>query len=111
MKNLLRRIYDSLPGFLRNKYLIAFSVFVIWILLFDNNNLIKRYNDLKDLRQLQKDKDYYTTRIEEDRRKLNELRTDSKNLEKFAREQYYMKKDNEDLFIIVDKEESKKEER
>ncbi len=109
MKNLLRRMYDSLPRFLRNKYLIALSVFVIWILLFDNNNLIQRYNDLQNLRQLQQDKEYYSKRIEEDRRKLKELRTDNKNLEKFAREQYYMKKDDEDLFIIVSEEEEKKD--
>lgn len=111
MKNMFSRIYDKLPSFLRNRYLIALIVFFVWILLFDNNNLIDRYHDLKNLRQLEQDKDYYTNRIEEDRRKLKELRTDSDNLEKFAREQYFMKKDNEDLFIIVDEEEEKKEEK
>jgi len=110
MKNLLKRLYDSLPGFIRNKYLIALSVFVVWILLFDNNNLIKRFHDLKTLKQLEQDRDYYARRIEEDRRKLNELRTDNDNLEKFAREQYYMKKDDEDLYIIVDEDEEKKKE-
>ncbi|MEE4115232.1 MAG: septum formation initiator family protein [Marinilabiliaceae bacterium] len=111
MKDIFTRIYDKLPRYLRNRYLIALIVFFVWILLFDNNNLIDRYHDLKNLRQLEQDKDYYTRRIEEDRRKLKELRTDSDNLEKFAREQYFMKKDNEDLFIIVDEEEEKKEEK
>jgi cell division protein FtsB len=111
MKDIFTRIYDKLPPYLRNRYLIALIVFFVWILLFDNNNLIDRYHDLKNLRQLEQDKDYYTRRIEEDRRKLKELRTDSDNLEKFAREQYFMKKDNEDLFIIVDEEEEKKEEK
>ncbi len=109
MKNILSRIYDRLPGYLRNKYIIALVLFIIWILLFDNNNLIDRYHDLKALNQLQRDKEYYTDRIEEDRRKLNELRTDNENLEKFAREEYYMKKDDEDIFIIVTEEEARKE--
>lgn len=107
MKNLLSNIYDRLPGFLRNKYLIALAVFFVWILLFDSNNLIDRFHDLKTLKQLEQDKEYYTNRIEEDRRKLNELRTDRENLEKFAREQYFMKKDDEDLFIIVTEEDAK----
>ena len=107
MKNLLSRIYDRLPGFLRNKYLIAIALFIIWILLFDNNNLIDRFHDLKALKQLQNDKEYYTRRIEEDERKLNELRTNDKNLEKFAREEYHMKKDDEDIFILITEEEEK----
>ncbi len=109
MKNLLSRIYYKLPRFLRNKYIIALVLFIIWILLFDNNNLIDRFHDLKSLKQLQKDREYYTNRIEEDRRKLNELRTDNENLEKFAREEYYMKKDDEDIFIIVTEEQDKEE--
>lgn len=111
MKNILSRIYDRLPGYLRNKYIIALILFIIWILLFDNNNLIDRYHDLKALNQLQSDKEYYTNRIEEDRRKLNELRTDNDNLEKFAREEYYMKKDDEDIFIIVTEDKARKEKR
>ena len=56
---------------------------------------------MKDLKQLARDKEYYLNRIEEDKRKLNELKTNNDNLEKFAREQYHMKKPNEDLYIIV----------
>ncbi len=59
---------------------------------------------MKNLRQLEKDRDYYKERIEEDRRKLNELKTSNDNLEKFAREQYFMKKDNEDIYIIVNED-------
>ena len=92
---------------MRNKYIIAIVLFIIWILLFDNNNLIDRFHDMKALRQLQRDREYYTNRIEEDRRKLNELKTDNENLEKFAREEYHMKKDDEDIFIIVTEEEDK----
>lgn len=59
---------------------------------------------MKNLRQLENDREYYMQRIEEDSRKLNELKTSDENLEKFAREEYFMKKDNEDIYIIVDED-------
>lgn len=115
MNRFLSEYYYKLPPILRNKYLLTLIVFLFWILLFDNNNLIDRYHDLKNLHQLEKDKVYYMERIEEDKRKLHELKTDDENLEKFAREQYHMKKDDEDIFIIVtekqEKEEKKEDER
>ena len=53
---------------------------------------------------MEKDKIYYYEKIKIDSRKLEELRTDRENLEKFAREQYLMKKDNEDIFIVKDEQ-------
>jgi cell division protein FtsB len=76
----------------------------VWILLFDSNNLLDRVKDLRHLNQLEKDKEYYLEKIEIDAQKLKELRTDNENLEKFAREQYLMKKDNEDIFVIIEKD-------
>ncbi|MBE0675318.1 MAG: septum formation initiator family protein [Bacteroidales bacterium] len=98
---------DKIPQWLRNKYVITIIVFVLWVLLFDGNNLLDRWRDLKKYRSLQRDKEYYSGRIEEDRRKLEELRTDSESLEKFAREQYRMKKPDEDIYIIVSPQEDK----
>ena len=66
------------------------------------SNLVDRVQNMNLLHQLEKDKMYYIEKIKEDSVKLYELKTDSKNLEKFAREQYLMKKKNEDIFIIVD---------
>jgi cell division protein FtsB len=83
-------------------------IFAVWLLFFDNNNLIERYRDIAALKQLKRDREYFTNRIEEDTRKLNELKTSNENLEKFAREEYLMKKENEDIFIIVTEEEEKK---
>jgi cell division protein DivIC len=56
---------------------------------------------LTEQRQLRSDCRYYTLRIVEDSTRLSELRKDASSLEKFAREQYLMKKDNEDVFVIV----------
>jgi cell division protein DivIC len=92
---------DKIPPIFRNKYFLTVTIFVIWLLLFDTNNLIERYNQIKELRKLKQDREYYMKKIEEDRRKLNELKTDNDNLEKFAREQYRMKRKDEDLFIVV----------
>jgi cell division protein FtsB len=86
---------------LRNKYLIAILAFVIWLLVFDRNSLVDRIRYLRTRQDLEDEKQYYIEKIEEDSRRLNELKTDRDNLEKFAREQYLMKRENEDVFVIV----------
>lgn len=85
------------------KYLLASVIFIIWLILFDGNNLIDRISALRKLHQLERDKKYYTEKIKSDLKKLEELKTNNDNLEKFAREQYLMKKDNEEIFVIIDK--------
>ncbi len=106
MNEFLSRYYHKLPPFLRNKYILTLVVFIVWIVLFDNNNLVDRVHNMKVMKQLEQDKEYYTKKIDEDTRKLDELRTDRDNLEKFAREQYHMKRDDEDLFLVVPKKEA-----
>ena len=86
---------------LRNKYLIAVLAFLVWLLIFDRNSLIERMKYIRTMHDLENEKQYYLERIDEDSRRLNELKTDRDNLEKFAREQYFMKKENEDVFVIV----------
>ena len=99
---------EKVPAVFRNKYLLTIIIFVVWILLFDSNNLIARYKEMKELRKLKTDREYYIKRIEGDRQKLHELKTDNHNLEKFAREQYRMKKPDEDLYIILTPQEDRK---
>ncbi len=86
----------------KNKYVLASLFFIVWILFFDQNNLINRYEETRKYNQMERDILYYKEKIKIDSRKLEELRTDRENLEKFAREQYLMKKDNEDIFIVKD---------
>jgi cell division protein DivIC len=99
---------DKIPSIFRNKYILTIIIFFIWILFLDTNNLIARYNDMKELHKLKIDREYYVKRIEGDRQKLHELKTDNHNLEKFAREQYRMKKADEDLYIILTPSEDRK---
>jgi len=98
----LNQIFRVSIPILRNKYVLSSILFLLWIAFFDTNNLIDRAKQLKELHQLEADREYYIRRIEHDTRRMNELETDLKSLEKFAREQYLMKKENEDVFIIVE---------
>ena len=83
---------------------MAVLVFLVWLLIFDNNSLIDRVKYLNTLHEMKDEKQYYLKKIDEDSKRLNELKTDRDNLEKFAREQYFMKKENEDIFVIVEEE-------
>jgi cell division protein FtsB len=86
---------------LRNKYFIIAAVMIVWISFFDRYNLIRRFfRDGKEYRELVEERDYYAKKIEEVKKTKDELFSDQSKLEKFAREHYYMKKDNEDIFIV-----------
>ncbi len=90
--------------FFRNKFLLTLAIFVVWIFLFDSNNLLDRIKDIRNLNQLKSDREYYLEKTTQDSLRLKELKTDNANLEKFAREQYLMKRDNEDIFVVVKKD-------
>jgi cell division protein FtsB len=92
----------NLPDFFKNKYVITTVIFFVWISFFDQNNWFERLQNLRHLNQLQEDKAYYKKKLEEETKRLEELQTDKENLEKFAREQYLMKKEDEDIFIIIE---------
>ena len=88
------------PKSLRNKYFLTGFVFILWLAFFDKNNLVDLFGEVNKIHSYTKEKIYYEEKIAADREKIKELRTNKENLEKFAREQYLMKKQNEDLFII-----------
>jgi len=98
------KIWKIIRPYAKNKFILTILIFLIWLLFFDRNNLIDRAKELRHLRQLEKDKKYYIERIDKDSKRLEQLKTNNKNLEKFAREQYLMKKDNEDIFVIVEED-------
>lgn len=85
---------------LKNKYVIAIACFLIWVLFFDENCIMTDIRYKREIRQLQQKIEAYKEDIAESKKKSNELRTNNENLEKFAREQYKMKKAKEDIFII-----------
>ncbi len=90
----------KVPDWLKNKYTIAFLSFAIWVSFFDQNNFFNQYNFFKELRVLQKDKDYFVKELTKTRQELYDLTSNPVTLEKFAREKYFMKKDNEEIFVF-----------
>ena len=99
-----RELFVSLLKNSFNKYLIVLAGFIIWIMFFDGNNLMQHRKNLAELEQLKSQVEFYKNKIEADKRKLYELQTNDENLEKFAREQFLMKKADEDIFVIVEEE-------
>jgi len=84
-----------------NKYLIATAAFIALLFLSDRNNIIDQYKLHKQYNKVKTEHDYYIKQIGEAKRQYNELFSDKRNLEKFAREKYLMKRDDEDVFVIV----------
>ena len=87
----------------KNKFLLSTLIFLVWLIVFDQNNLIDRYRTQKQLNKLKKDTLYYFNKIKEDKKSIQLLETDKKSLEKFARERYLMKSKDEDVFVIIKK--------
>ena len=90
----------------KNKYVLTIVGVVVWISFFDKYDLVTQYQARQALAQLEKDKHYYADEIKKNQEEINELQTNAQSLEKFAREKYMMKKDDEDVFIIIDKTEA-----
>ncbi len=86
---------------LRNKYFYTLIFFLLWILFFDQNRVTNQHKLQKDLSNLEAQKEYYLTEIEEQTRITKALESDTVLLEKFAREKYLMKRDNEVIYVIV----------
>ena len=97
------RIHTHIPTWLKNKYFISFAAFTAILLFFDKNDLFTQDARRKELKDLQQSKQYYTTRIAAESKELEQLKSNPATLEKYAREKYLMKRDNEDLYIIPEK--------
>lgn len=87
----------------RNKYFLTTIAIVGWLLFFDKNDVFTQWDLIQKCRKLEKEREYYKSEIESNKNWLNELQTNKKSLETFAREKYLMKKDNEDVFVFVTK--------
>jgi|YNPMSStandDraft_1061717.scaffolds.fasta_scaffold00993_8 cell division protein FtsB len=94
--------------FYTNKYFIAIFLFVVYITIFSQNNLIERIAAIKKRNELIRQKEYYLKLIKEHSEKIKELTTNKDLLEKFVREEYLMKRKDEIIFLIKDSFELKK---
>ena len=90
----------------RNKYILTPLLFLTWMLFFDQNNIISQVQTHIKLSELRADKAFYEQEIAQSREDLRLLQNNAELLEKFAREKYLMKKENEEIFVFEVKEES-----
>ena len=94
------KFITSVLNVLKNKYFIAAVGFVVWMLFFDPKDwglITSRNNKLKELKLSEH---HLTILIKDTKKELSLLKTDAASIEKYAREKFFMKKDNEDLFIV-----------
>ena len=87
---------------LKNKYLLTIVALAVWVMFFDKNDLRTQVDLRKDVKKLQEERNYYAKEISNITTDIKELYTNPKTLEKFAREKYYMKRDNEEIFVLVE---------
>lgn len=95
------KLLQHIPAWLKNKYLLTALVFGVWICFFDDQDIITtHFKHKNELHKLEKSRDYYLGQIGDTKKELEQLKSDPATLEKYAREKYWMKRDNEDLFIM-----------
>lgn len=94
---------SKIPHWLKNKYAFTALFFIVWVLFFDQNDIITQFGYRSELNTLEKDRDFYRKEILKTKTELEELTTNPKTLEKFAREKYFMKKNNEEIFVFTAK--------
>lgn len=85
-----------------NKYWLTGALFVVLTFFIGDSTIMHRFSYDKQIDQLEKDIDFYTREKEKNLEKLNALQSDNETLERFAREEYRMAGENEELFIIVE---------
>ena len=100
----MRQLIDRIPSWLKNKYVLTAIGFFVWIMFIDDRDFITtHFRHVRELHKLEAQKKYYENQISTVQAELDQLKRNPAALEKYAREKYLMKKDNEDLFLVPDK--------
>lgn len=86
---------------MNNKYFYTAFAFVVWMFFFDSDNLLVQIRLSRKIKNLEDQKAYYSKEIAKNKNALNALQYDTTKLEDYARKKYFMKKDNEDIFVVV----------
>jgi hypothetical protein len=97
-----KKIKSKIPPFLRNKYILTGLVFLLWIMVFDENSLVDWVEGGLELRRMKHEKAYYEQQLKTTTDILQELRFNNDSLEKFARERYGFHRSDEDVFVVVE---------
>ena len=85
-----------------NKYTITLVAFAVWMVFFDSSSVLNRMKYRDKLNSLKQEKYFYLEEIKKDSILSQKLLSDTSEIEKFARENYLMKKETEDVFLVID---------
>jgi cell division protein DivIC len=98
------KILTRIPSWLKNKYVITAIGFAVWILFLDDRDFITtHFKQRRELNKLEQSRKYYESQIANTKKELDQLKSNPATIEKYAREKYLMKRDNEDVFLVNDK--------
>ncbi|HEU4717439.1 MAG TPA: septum formation initiator family protein [Bacteroidia bacterium] len=96
------KFFRKTVSVLSNKYLLTILAFTTWIFFFDRNDVFSQVDRRAEVKKLQQEADYYRNEIANNKSEISELKSNPKELERFAREHYLMKRDGEDIFVVVE---------
>ena len=99
----MEKTFKFLLSYLKNKYIMTFLVFFVWMVFFDKNDLLTQISHRNNLNQMNHDKNYFIEEIKRNQAIMHDLETNPEALERFAREEYHMKKADEDIFVVTTK--------
>lgn len=94
------KLIRYIPPIIYNKYFLASSLFAVWMLFFDRNDVFTQMERKAELAEIEESKDYFAQKIAEGKKFSMDMRSNADAVEKFVREKYLMKRENEDLFLI-----------
>lgn len=95
----MQKTYKIL-AYLKNKYIIAVLVFLVLIIFYDRNDIFVQLDRAKQVNALHQSKAFYEQEIEKTNKELNALESSDNAVQRYAREHFFMKKDNEEIFIV-----------
>ncbi|MEP0368960.1 MAG: septum formation initiator family protein [Cyclobacteriaceae bacterium] len=98
----MKSLFNRIPPIFRNFYFVVGFLFLIWLLFFDSNDVITQVRLSNKQAELESSKEFYEEKIIEVKNDKEALTNDKALLEKIAREKYLMRKDNEDVYIVVE---------
>lgn len=94
------KFISQIPKWLKSKYLLAIAFFLVWMAFIDPKDIGSELNKWSKYWELQDNEQHMVEKINETKLELGELKNNAQTIEKYAREKYLMKKDNEDLFVV-----------
>lgn len=101
---MMLEMFNKLPKFARNFYFVGAVIFIGWMAFFDANDIYSQYKLKSKLSDLENQRDHYLQEIDKVKVDREALLNDKSQLERFAREKYYMKKEGEEVFIVVEED-------